>query len=384
MEFGWNDEFEAFREEVRSFVRTFATPELRAEAANVEEGVNQNVVQQIRDALDAKGWLKMTWAPDLGGQGKSPWYQFIISEQLQDAGLPATGGSAAMIGPAVARFGTDAQREKYLPGLYSGAITCCLGYSEPNAGTDLASLQTGGVRDGDDWIINGQKMWTSGAHTSTHIWLAVRTDPEAPKHRGISMFIVPLNLPGITINPIYTMGMRTNEVFFDDVRVPADSMVGEEGRGWYVLANALDHERVSLGATGLGLTFGRYLRYLESDRPEVLESEANRLRLAEIHMELQVQRALALTNAAIVASGDTPTMQASMAKVWNSELRHRMTVMAMDLLGPDGALSTGQEGAPLGGELEKEYRFSPVQRFGGGANEVQRNIIAQRGLGLPR
>lgn len=385
MEFGWEPEFISFRQEVREFALSVKTPELERELEEAGEGwSNGPVVQSIRDEIDRRGWLKRAWPAEFGGEGKSPWYPYILNEELQLAGVPTTGGSASMIGPAIMRFGTEAQKERYLPGMWSGEIRCALGYSEPNAGTDLASLQTAAVRDGDDWLIRGQKLWTSGAHTSTHLWLAARTDPDAPKHRGISMFMVPIDSPGVTVRPVWTMTMRTNEVFLEDVRVPHSALIGEEGRGWYVLANALDHERVSLGGAGIGATFARLLAYIREHRPDILEDSASRLRLVELQLDLQVQRALSLTNASVVVRGETPTMEASMAKVWASELRYRLTSMAMDLLGQPGLLAHGYEGAPLGGEIEEQYRFSPVQRFGGGTNEVMRNIIAQRGLGLPR
>jgi alkylation response protein AidB-like acyl-CoA dehydrogenase len=293
-----------------------------------------------------------------------------------------------MIGPAIERFGTDEQKKKYLPGLWSGEITCALGYSEPNAGTDLASLETRAVRDGDEWVINGQKMWTSGAHMSTHVWLAVRTEPDAPKHRGVSMMIVPLDTPGISVRPLRGMsGIRTNETFYENVRVPADVLIGEENRGWYIAANALDHERVSLAPfSPFAREFDRVIDYLKREQPDLLAQPRTRARLAELKVDLHIQRALRIVNAAFVERGETPTMEASMAKVWSSELRYRMNSTFMDLLGRYGALSAGSsdEIAPLGGEIERTYRGSPVLRFGGGTNEVQRNIIAQRGLGLPR
>jgi alkylation response protein AidB-like acyl-CoA dehydrogenase len=385
MEFGWNEELTAFRDEVRAFAKVAATPELAKELAEADDGyVDGPITKSIKAELDARGWIKFSWPVEFGGQGRSAWFQFIMSEELQAAGVPYSLGSAAMIGPAISRFGTEEQKERYLPGMWAGTTRLCLGYSEPNAGTDLASLQTSAVRDGDDWVINGQKLWTSGAHHSTHVWLASRTDPKAPKHRGISMFIVPTDLPGINIRPVWTMTMRTNEVFLDDVRIPGSAMIGEEGRGWYVLANALDHERVSLGGAGIGATFRRLVAYLRQERPELIADQAVRRRLADLALDLQVQRALALTNASVVVDGRTPTMEASMAKVWASELRYRMTSMAMDTLGRSGVLEKGSPGAPLDGELPEQYRFSPVQRFGGGTNEVMRNIIAQRGLGLPR
>jgi alkylation response protein AidB-like acyl-CoA dehydrogenase len=388
MEFDWDEEFLKFRDQVRAFAHERLTPELRAEIASAEEGAAQTrLARNIRRDLDARGWLRMCLPVEVGGEGKSRWYQFLLSEELGYWGIPFNLGTAAMVGPAIERFGTEEQKKKYLPGIWSGEIVLALGYSEPNAGTDLASLETRAVRDGDEWVINGQKMWTSGAHTSTHVWLAARTDPNAPKHRGISMFIVPLNTPGISVRPLWGMsGIRTNETFYEDVRVPGDALIGEPNRGWYIAANALDHERVTLAPFApFARWFDRVRDYFKGERPDLMTDPRVRQRLAEIKVDLHMLRALRMVNAAIIERGDTPTMQASMAKVWSSELRYRMNSMVMDLLGRAGALSKESgDVAPLGGEIEQTYRGSPVLRFGGGTNEVQRNIIAQRGLGLPR
>jgi alkylation response protein AidB-like acyl-CoA dehydrogenase len=388
VEFGWSKDLAAFRDDVRHFAQEHLTPELQAELSETDEGYGRGrLARDIRQAIEERGWLKMCLPVELGGEGKSLWYQFILSEELSYWGIPFNLGTASMIGPAVERFGTEEQKQKYLPGLWSGEITCALGYSEPNAGTDLASLETRAVRDGDDWVINGQKMWTSGAHMSSHVWLAARTEPEAPKHRGISMFIVPLNTPGISVRPLRGMsGIRTNETFYEDVRVPGDALIGEVNRGWYIAANALDHERVTLAPfSPFAREYDRAVEHLKDVRPDLLREPRVRGRLAELKVDLHIQRALRTVNAAIIERGDTPTMQASMAKVWSSELRYRMNSTFMDLLGRSGTLSRESgDVAPLGGEIERTYRGSPVMRFGAGTNEVQRNIIAQRGLGLPR
>jgi alkylation response protein AidB-like acyl-CoA dehydrogenase len=391
MEYAWDPDLEAFRDEVREFCREYATEELRAEMRRAgEEGASGRggpLTRRVHDEIEKRGWLRQAWPVSYGGGGKSPWYQYIMVQEFSYAGIPYGGLSIGSIAPALMNFGSEEQKAKYLPGIMDGEITFALGYSEPNAGTDLASLQTRAVRDGDEWVINGQKIWTSQAQVSTHLWLAARTDPSAPKHRGISMFIVPLNLQGISIRPLYTMsGLRTNEVFFEDVRVPADGLVGEENRGWYTVANALDFERVSLAPIGqLAHQFDNMLDYMKRNRPEQLKSEATRQRLADLKVDLHMLRAMNLVNAAIIANRQTPTMEASMIKVWSSELRYRLSSLNMDLLGRYGGLKEESgELAPVRGSYEQTYRGSPVLRFGGGTNEVQRNIIAQRGLGLPR
>ncbi len=388
MEFGWNAELEAFREEVGAFLEAFDTPALREELARRGEAAQPGPEQRrLREALEERGWARMCWPEELGGEGKSQWFQFVMTEEFARWEIPYGSGFGSMVGPAIHRFGTEAQREKYLPGIWSNDITICLGYSEPNAGTDLAALETLAVKDGDDWLINGQKLWTSAAETASHVWLACRTDPDAPKHRGISTFIVAMDTPGISVRPIMTMsGGRTNEVFFEDARVPGDALIGEVNQGWYIIANALDHERVWIGAGGgLRHIFDRLLAHIRERRPDLLADAAVRRRLVELELDLDVMEGLVLTNASIVAAGETPTMEASMSKIWTSDLRYRISSVAMDLLGREGALTEASGGfAPLDGELERTYRASPIQRFGGGANEVQRDIIARRGLGLPR
>ena len=387
MDFGWEQEYRDFREEVRTLVRKHQTPELQREQSEVREGRPGPLMQAFRTELDGLGWLRMCWPEDYGGQGKSPWYQFILIEELEYWGMPYNMLSVSSVAPAIMAFGSEDQKKKYLPGVWDGTVSFAIGYTEPNAGTDLASLETRAVRDGDDWVINGQKIFTSQAEVSTHIWLAARTDPDAPKHRGISMFIVPTDTPGITITPMWTMsGMRTNQTFYDNVRVSSDALIGEENRGWYTLTHALDHERVALAPTsGLGRNFDSLIEHLRDRRPELLQDRAVRLRLAEMKLDLHTQRALATKNGSIIAHGGTPTMEASMAKVWSSELRYRMHSLAMDLLGRYGGLTReSNEVAPMGGRLESSYRMSPILRFGGGTNEIQRSIIAQRGLGLPR
>ena len=391
MEFGWSPELQSFREHVRAFIQEPRSQEIARIFAQLDNHdiAHREEMTEVRNELDRRGWLRKSWPVEWGGEGASPWYGYILAHELRYAGIPFSRGSANMVAPAIMRFGTEEQRREYVPRIWSGEITCALGYSEPDAGTDLAALKTRAVRDGDEYVINGQKIWTSGAHTSTHVWLATRTDPEAPKHRGISVFIVPLDTPGITIRPIWTMsGVRTNEVFYEDVRVPASTLIGEENRGWYIVANALDHERVTVGVDDyidLIHLWDALLEHLRQEHPEKLSDPKVAMRLAELKMELRAHRALLLTNASIVAQGETPTMEASMVKVWGSELRHRLADAAVDILGRFGLLSKASGAiAPIAGEAERTYRWAPTVRFAGGTNEVQRNIIAQRGLGLPR
>ena len=383
MDYEWDDDILAFQKELRTFCEEFST-DLRA----AEDQAGRDLVfKKVHGEMERRGWLRIAWPEEYGGGGKSPFYQFVMVQEFSYAGIPYGGLSVGSIAPALLNHGTDEQKQKFLPGILDGDITFAIGYSEPNAGTDLAALQTRAVKDGDEWVINGQKIWTSEAHVSTHLWLAARTDPTAAKHRGISMFILSMDTPGMTVRPLYTMsGVRTNEVFFEDVRIPADSLIGEQDKGWSTVANALDFERVSLAPTGqLARQFDRTLEYLKEERTEQIADKGTRQRLAELKIDLHVLRALNIVNASIIANRETPTMEASMTKIWSSELRYRLSSMNMDLLGRYGGLRSDDEGlTPVDGQNEQTYRGSPILRFGGGTNEVQRNIIAHRGLGLPR
>ena len=389
MEFGWEQEHDDFRREVRAFVAEHRTPALVAEleVPGAEGGGRGPEAQKFRHALNEAGYTTMAWPEEYGGQGKGAFYTYLLVEELGYWGLPFDTMSIMSVGATIMSFGTEQQKQEWLPKIQSGEMTFALGYTEPNAGTDLASLQTRAVRDGDDWVLNGQKIYTSSAHVSTHVWLAARTDPDAPKHRGISMFVVPMTTPGITVRPLWTMGDgRTNETFWEDVRIPADSLVGEENRGWYMAANALDLERVVIGPVAPSRRrWDRLIDSLKAEHDELLEDPYVRTQVAETRMDLEITRALALTNAAIIANGGVPTMQASAGKVWVSEAAHRMTSLGMDLFGGFGGIQRESEDDAIAeGRFEAEFRATPIIRFGGGTNDVQRRIIATRGLGLPR
>jgi 3-oxocholest-4-en-26-oyl-CoA dehydrogenase alpha subunit len=389
MRFDWPEEMAAFRQEVRAY----------AERQSAADGVrwgddDQDKLDAIglhnRGELDHRGWLRISWPAELGGEGRSPWYQFLLALELGYHDVEyGRGGTASMIGPALMKFGTKEQRADLVPKIWNGEITCALGYSEPDAGSDLAALRTRAVRDGDEYVINGSKIWSSNAHRTTHVWLACRTDPDVPKHRGISIFILPLDTPGITIRPIWVMsGHRTNEVFYDDVRIPASALVGEENRGWYIMANALDHERATIGVNNyidLVRTFEESMTYLREQRPDLLEDPQARLRLAEIKLDIHALRALLYACSGKIARGEAPSKEASMGKVWATELRYRMSSALMDMLGRSGVQAKGSaEPAAVGGRIEQMFRHAAQARFTGGANELQKTIIAERGLGLPR
>ena len=386
MDFRWDREYLDFRNELVEFVQAWRTPELLAEYAR-GEGTPGPVTRRFHEALDERGWMRMCWPVEYGGEGRDPLYRFIFIETMEYWGMPYGNLTFTSIAPTLIAFGSEAQKQEYLPGIWKGEIRFALGYSEPNAGTDLASLRTRAEPAGDDWIIQGQKLWTSLAEISTHIWLAARTDPDAPKHQGISVFIVPVDAEGVSIRPLHTMsGMRTNETFYDAVRVPAANLVGPVNGGWNIVMYALNFERVGLAAAGdLAREFDLLVAHLEKRRPELLDDPVTRVRLAELKVDLHRQRALATRNAHAIARGGIGIGEASMAKVHGSELRHRLANTAMDLLGRYGGLSEESGAlAPIGGQMQSTWRMSPILRFGAGTNEVQRTIIATRHLGMPR
>lgn len=386
MDFEWERPYREFRAEVRAFIEQWRTPALLEEYARTY-GADGPELRRFRDALSERGWMRMCWPVEQGGEDRDLLYQFIFVEEMEYWGMPYGNLTYTSIAPALQAFGSEGQKQRYLPGILRGDLTFALGYSEPNAGSDLASLRTRAVRVGDEWIVNGQKVWTSLADVATHIWLAARTDPDARKHQGISVFILPTTAPGLTIRPLHAMyGGHTNETFYDDVRVPHADLVGGVNRGWPIIMHALNHERVGLAATGsLARLFDQLVAWLAEHQPGRLSDPTVRRTLAGLQLELLEQRALAVRNAWILSRGGTPIAEASMAKVAATELRARIANTAMDLLGRYGGLSRESgDLAPVEGRMEWSFRIAPIFRFGGGTNEIMRDIVAAAGLGLPR
>src|SRR5881396_3782723 len=382
-------EQEAWRQEVRRFVRRHVTPALRAELrARGNEGEGPLARAFHRQLFD-KGWWGIGWPQEFGGLGKSAVDQYIFIEEMEAAGAPGMRLSITSVAPTILRVGTEEQKQRWLPPILRGEIEFAIGYSEPEAGTDLAALKTRAILERDEWVINGQKIWNTGAHTATHNWLAVRTEPDAPKHRGISLLIVPMNLPGITVQGLWTWsGIRTNAVFFEDVRVPRDHLVGERGMGFYYAMMALDFERIMIGSVGMIrrmldelIAFARRTR---RDGQPLGSIAWVRRALADLEMRVEVGRQIGLLNAWLIDQGEVPTKEGSIAKVYVSELNAHLASVGMEILGLAGQLAPDDPAAPLAGRLQWLYTTAPMQRFGGGTNEIQRAIIAQRGLGLPR
>jgi alkylation response protein AidB-like acyl-CoA dehydrogenase len=293
----------------------------------------------------------------------------------------------AWVGPSLMIYGTDEQKAEFLPKITNLEHVWCTLYSEPASGSDLASLQTKAIADGDDWVINGQKIWTSGAHRSNWGWLAARTNFEAPKHKGISMFLVPMDAPGISIRPLINMAGQHgfNEVFFEDVRIPKKYLVGQQDQGWYQLAVALDFERSSIAGSARArrlwdelVKFGRENKPFVAARPEI------RHRLAEVSIEIDVAKYLSYRVASLQQAGKIPNYEATIAKMYSSELGQRLARTSMELLGTYGQLHPKSKYALMKGFAERYYQMSVAETIAGGTSEVMRSVVGTRGLGLPR
>jgi alkylation response protein AidB-like acyl-CoA dehydrogenase len=388
VDFAFSPEVEAFRREVREFVAREWPEEKRRRASHDTEGAYPEE-REFRRKLGERGWLAVSWPEEYGGLGLSALEQYVFYDEMEYFGAPVASTASGIVAPTLMHFGNQEQRDRFLPAIASGDLEFCLGYPEPDAGSDLASLKIRAQEDGDFFVINGIKRWTSSAHRSEYCWLAARTDPDAPKHRGISLFMVDMATPGITVRPIWTMGdYRTNETYWEDVRVPRANLVGELNRGWYYVAAALDFERLMVFPTGgFRAMFDRLVeavRTAEYDGRRLRDDPLVRQRIGRISVELEATQLLTYRAAAMVASGAIPNYEASMLKMYGTEARQRMSHAATEIFGLYSHLKEGAPGAVLDGEFEREYRVMVMPTFGGGASELQRNIIATRGMGLPR
>ncbi len=388
MRFAYTPEQEKFRDEVRDYYRQLLTPEMRDAFAGVEEGDGQDYRQAIRQ-LGKDGWLTVSWPPEYGGRGLSPMENYIFFEETQLAGVTIPHLTTNSVGPTLMKYGTQEQRERYLPGIAAGEIHFSIGYSEPGAGTDLASLKMPAVRDGDQWVINGQKMFTSLIHHADFLWLAVRTDPDAPKHKGISIIIVPTDTPGFSWTSIHTLRDGfTSATYYEDVRVPVENLVGKEGEGWQLMTSQLNSERVSIAPAGvLHRRLQEVARWAgdvtaSNGRP-LIEQEWVQTNLAEVEARVEVLQLLNWHVAWAAETGEIQAADASAVKVYGTEMYVDAFRLLMEVVGPDALLADGTTGA-LHDSLEVAMRWAVLMTFGGGTNEVQREIIARAGLGLPR
>jgi 3-oxocholest-4-en-26-oyl-CoA dehydrogenase alpha subunit len=388
MEIGYTPEQDALRAELRAYYERLLDPETVAELSR-GHGVGP-VMRRVWKQMCADGWAGIGWPTSWGGQGRSAIEQFIFFDESMRAGAPVPMLTINTVGPTIMNFGTDDQRQSFLPRILAGDIHFCIGYSEPGAGTDLAALQTRAVRDGEEYIVNGQKMWTSLSSDADYCWLAVRTDPEAKKHKGISIFIVAMDTPGITLSPLRLIGDHDiNQVFFDDVRVPVANCVGGENDGWTLITNQLNHERVTLCSTGVverALTDIRswaQTTYLPDGR-RVVDQEWVQLSLARVHAKLDVLRLLNWQSAWEATQGRLDIGHCSAIKVYGTEFYLEAFRLLFEILGPPGYLRARTPGAVLRSRLESSYRGMLILTFGGGTNEVQRDLISMFSLGFPR
>ncbi|NPC96690.1 acyl-CoA dehydrogenase family protein [Nocardioides sp. zg-DK7169] len=392
MDFELDSDQRAWREEVRAFLREHVTPALRAELAEHDLEKRDGELMAFRRKIGEKGWFGLNWPVEHGGLGLGPVHQHLLVSEFEYWGVPGPDLTVTSVAPMIMRHGTERNKAEFLPPIARGEMVCAVGYSEPGAGTDLASLRTRAVLEGtmEDgaWVINGAKTWNSGAQRSTHEWLCVRTDPDAPKHRGISVIIVPIDHPGVTIRPLTAWsGYRTNEAFFDDVRVPATNLVGEVNQGWRYITGALDLERGALTNAGdLRRAVDDLLELARSPRRDgsvPAHDPTVRHRLALLDADVEVATLMGFEAASLLGEGVIPSIEVSVEKVFTSELRQRIAEVALDLLGPDGLLGHRTSAAPDDGRFERLYRIAPLLRFGAGTNEVLRDVIAQRGHAMP-
>jgi hypothetical protein len=340
--------------------------------------------------MGERGWLGMTWPEEYGGSDGEGVYEYLLNEALARRGGPQIGKGVGIIGKTILAHGNERLKREFLPKILRNEVEFAVGYSEPDAGSDAASMKLRAIRDGDGWRLNGQKTWTTSAHFAEWIWVGARTDPDVPKHFGITLFLVPLDHPGITVRAIWTMGdERTNDVFFDDVFVHDDYVVGELNKGFQYISEALDLERFTM------FTYSPIQQRLEllceyvstatrDDRP-VKDDPVVRSKVAQLVTQAEVARVLGLrVVAASMKGGAPPTTESSEYKLYATELSKRLADAAMDIVGHEAQLRVGTDEAPMGGRTESTYRYTVLDTIGGGASEIQKNIIARRKLGLPK
>ncbi|HEY2775573.1 MAG TPA: acyl-CoA dehydrogenase family protein [Candidatus Binatia bacterium] len=388
MHFDLTAEQRGLRDELRRYFADLMTPELTAEVATSEGGG-----PLFREAMKKMGrdkWLGIGWPTEFGGRGLGPIEQFLFADEAQRAFFPFPFLTISTVGPTIQQYGSEEQRQTYLSKILAGEAFFCIGYSEADAGTDLASLKTKAVRDGDDWVISGQKLWTSLADFADYVWLAARTNPDAPKHAGISMFIVPTRSTGFSVTPIRTVGgVRTNATYYDNVRVPAASMVGGEGNGWSLIVNQLNHERVSLMSAGIvGRLFEETAAWAREKRlsggSRVIDIPWVQSTLARVEAKLEVLRLINWRQAWNMQHGTFHFAEASAVKVFGSEFYIEAYSLLLEVLGAAGAIRRNSPESLIGGRIERMYRSMLILTFGGGTNEIQRDIIAMAGLEMPR
>jgi alkylation response protein AidB-like acyl-CoA dehydrogenase len=384
----YTDSQRALRKEFRAYFSKLIKPEYREELRNAESGelYKELIRQQGKDGMLAVGWPE-----EYGGRGLSESEQLIRYEESLLAGAPTPFVTLNTVGPAIISRGTEEQKKRFLPGIAAGELHFSIGYTEPSAGTDLAALRTAAVRQGDHYVVNGNKVYTSGAEGADYVWLAARTDPDAPKHKGISILIVDTKDPGFSYGPIHTVGsVRTNVSYYTDVKVPLDMIIGQENGGWRLITEQLNHERVGLAAWGIqgwkifreAMIWARNTR--SADGRRVIDDHTAQRNLAEAYAHLEAMRVM---NARMAWQLDQNPMDAvfpSAIKVYSTEILLEICRLLMEVVGPHALIAAGSEGAALYGDLEHEHRRAMINTFGGGVVEVLRGLVATHGLGMPQ
>ena len=384
MKLDFTAEQHALRKEIRSYYRELLTPEVRAAFDAEREEMGGPLYRELVGRMGRDGWLGIGWPREWGGQGRGPIEQFIFWDETYRARAPLPVIMVNTIGPTLMRFGSEEQKRELLPGIVRGELHFAIGYTEPGSGTDLASLQTRAVRDGEHWVINGQKIFTTHAHDADFIWLAARTDPDAPKHKGISIILVPTSAPGFSTTPIRTLGgERSNATYYQDVCVPLTHTVGPVNGGWTLITAQLNHERVALATPGLADRLLDEVWRWATESGVVAEPWVQ-LNLARVYAKLEALKLLNWRSAWSLETGQPHPAEASAVKVMGTEFFVDCYRLLLEIAGAAGVVLAGEPGALFGGLLEQAYRGAVTLTFGGGVNEVQREIIAMAGLGLPR
>jgi alkylation response protein AidB-like acyl-CoA dehydrogenase len=389
MYIAYTEEQEALRKELRAYYEKLLTPALRKKL-HAEHGIGPTHREVVRQ-MGADGWLGIGWPTEYGGQGRSEIEQFIFFDESMRMTAPVPMLTINTVGPTIAKHGSEEQKKFFLPKILAGEIQFCIGYSEAGAGTDLAALTTRAVRDGDDYVVNGQKLWTSLASDADYCWLAVRTDPDAAKHAGLSILVVDMkNTPGIRIDPLHLLGEHDiNAVFFDDARVPAANLIAGENKGWKLITGQLNHERVTLCSSGIlersfDETRAWAARAELPDGSRVIDREWVQINLARVYAGLEFLRLINWKVAWTATKGSVSVADASSIKVFGTEFYLESFRLLMEVMGQRGYLKRGSPEAVFDGQLESLYRGLLILTFGGGTNEIQRDLIGLFGLGLPR